>query len=300
MGHTWCTHQLAEPLQCVECPWHQGPCAHDGLSAKLIEDAGFQVAFMSGFGVAAARLGAPDTNLLSYSEVLDQGRCSMHTCTHASMHERYQIPDGISGLSDGVTRRSINEATRAIPIIGDGDTGYGNALNVKRTVRGFAAAGFAGILIEDQVWHAAGDSAHARHAEPPCSDTTSAWQRRSHPRHAGMCGAGKWSRVMRRWRGYARQWTPGRRAPTSSSWHARMRARRTRSRHPPGFVTMACEAAVCGTDFCERYPPDRRRCGGWQHLRTRARTCSSSTRWRARTRCARCAPQAAVPPACQR
>ncbi len=49
--------------------------------------------------------------------------------------------------------RSINEATKAIPIIGDGDTGYGNALNVKRTVRGFAGAGFAGILIEDQASH---------------------------------------------------------------------------------------------------------------------------------------------------
>lgn len=43
------------------------------------------------------------------------------------------------------------EATSHIPIIGDGDTGYGNAMNVKRTVAGYAAAGFAGILIEDQV-----------------------------------------------------------------------------------------------------------------------------------------------------
>ncbi len=49
--------------------------------------------------------------------------------------------------------RNINEATRRIPVIGDGDTGYGNALNVKRTVRGFATAGFAGILIEDQASH---------------------------------------------------------------------------------------------------------------------------------------------------
>ena len=52
----------------------QGPCCHDGLSAKLIEQAGFQMAFMSGFGVSASRVGAPDTNLLSYQEVLDQGR----------------------------------------------------------------------------------------------------------------------------------------------------------------------------------------------------------------------------------
>jgi len=47
--------------------------------------------------------------------------------------------------------RNILEATQALPVIGDGDTGFGNALSVKRTVHGFANAGFAGILIEDQV-----------------------------------------------------------------------------------------------------------------------------------------------------
>ncbi len=45
----------------------------------------------------------------------------------------------------------MHEATTSLPIVGDGDTGYGNAVNVKRTVMGYAAAGFAGILIEDQV-----------------------------------------------------------------------------------------------------------------------------------------------------
>ncbi|KAF8057118.1 Dml [Scenedesmus sp. PABB004] len=98
----------------------KGPCCHDGLSARLIERAGFDFAFMSGFCTAGARLGAPDTGLISYAEMVDQGRY-------------------------------CHEATRSLPIIGDGDTGYGNALNVKRTVRGYAAAGFAGILIEDQV-----------------------------------------------------------------------------------------------------------------------------------------------------
>ncbi|GFH30619.1 uncharacterized protein HaLaN_29505 [Haematococcus lacustris] len=48
--------------------------------------------------------------------------------------------------------RNIHEATSHIPVIGDGDTGYGNALNVQRTVKGYAQAGFAGILIEDQAW----------------------------------------------------------------------------------------------------------------------------------------------------
>lgn len=95
------------------------PCCFDGLSARLIADAGFDVTFMSGFGVSAARLGAPDTGLISYAEMLDQGR---DIC-----------------------------AASSIPVIGDADTGYGNALNVKRTVKGYAQVGFAGIMIEDQV-----------------------------------------------------------------------------------------------------------------------------------------------------
>jgi 2-methylisocitrate lyase-like PEP mutase family enzyme len=95
------------------------PCCFDALSAKLIEQEGFGLTFMSGFSAAAARIGAPDLGLMSYSEVLDQAR---------------NITDAVS-----------------IPVIGDGDTGYGNAMNVKRTVRGFAKAGCAAIMIEDQV-----------------------------------------------------------------------------------------------------------------------------------------------------
>jgi 2-methylisocitrate lyase-like PEP mutase family enzyme len=95
------------------------PCCFDGLSARLVQRAGFPLTFMSGFSVAAARLGAPDTGLISYGEMLDQGR---NVC-----------------------------AAVDIPVIGDGDTGYGNAVNVKRTVRGYAQAGFAAVMIEDQV-----------------------------------------------------------------------------------------------------------------------------------------------------
>lgn len=96
------------------------PCCYDALSARLIERAGFSLSFMSGFAVSAVRLGLPDTGLISYGEMVDQGR-------------------------------SICAAV-SIPIIGDGDTGYGNAVNVKRTVRGYAAAGFAAVMIEDQEW----------------------------------------------------------------------------------------------------------------------------------------------------
>lgn len=95
------------------------PCCFDALSARLIEEAGFALTFMSGFAVSAARAALPDTGLLSYGEILDQGR-------------------------------SITAAVE-IPVIGDADTGYGNAVNVKRTVRGYAAAGFACAMIEDQV-----------------------------------------------------------------------------------------------------------------------------------------------------
>ncbi len=94
------------------------PCCFDALSARLIEQAGFELTFMSGFAVSASRLGMPDTGLISFGEMLDQGR-------------------------------NICAATR-LPVIGDGDTGYGNALNVKRTVTSYAAAGFAGVMIEDQ------------------------------------------------------------------------------------------------------------------------------------------------------
>ncbi len=95
------------------------PCCFDAFSARLIEHAGFPLTFMSGFAVSAARLGLPDTGLISYGEMVEQGR---HICAAVS-----------------------------IPVIGDGDTGYGNALNVKRTVSGYAQAGFAGVMIEDQV-----------------------------------------------------------------------------------------------------------------------------------------------------
>jgi 2-methylisocitrate lyase-like PEP mutase family enzyme len=95
------------------------PCCFDALSARLIEQDGFPLTFMSGFAVSAARLARPDTGLISYGEMLDQGR-------------------------------SILEAV-TIPVIGDGDTGYGNVANVRRTVEGYARAGFAGIMIEDQL-----------------------------------------------------------------------------------------------------------------------------------------------------
>ncbi|CAI8583506.1 unnamed protein product [Vicia faba] len=98
---------------------HQGPACFDALSANLVQSAGFPLCFTSGFSISASRLGLPDTGYLSYGEMIDQGKL-------------------------------ITQAVD-IPVIGDGDNGYGNAMNVKRTVKGFVAAGFAGIILEDQV-----------------------------------------------------------------------------------------------------------------------------------------------------
>lgn len=92
---------------------------YDALSAKLVELAGMPATFMSGFGVAATRLAMPDTGLISYGEMVDQGR---NICNAVS-----------------------------IPVLGDGDTGFGNPMNIARTVQGYHRAGFACVMIEDQV-----------------------------------------------------------------------------------------------------------------------------------------------------
>ncbi len=95
------------------------PGCFDAMSARLIERAGYPGAFMGGFAVSASRIAMPDTGLISYSEMVDQGR---NICSAVDF-----------------------------PVIGDGDTGYGNAVNVQRTVQGYAQAGFACVMIEDQV-----------------------------------------------------------------------------------------------------------------------------------------------------
>ena len=95
------------------------PGCHDAISARLIEEAGFELGFMSGFAVSADRLGMPDAGLISYAELVDQGQNICHAVS--------------------------------IPMIGDGDTGFGSAQNIKRTVQGYEHAGFAAIMLEDQV-----------------------------------------------------------------------------------------------------------------------------------------------------
>jgi 2-methylisocitrate lyase-like PEP mutase family enzyme len=96
------------------------PAVWDGLSAKLTAAAGFKTAFLSGSCVAASRLGGPDLDLLSFAEMFD----------------------------------SFNMVRGAAPdtlVLADADHGYGNAMNVQRTVRAYGRAGAAAILIEDKI-----------------------------------------------------------------------------------------------------------------------------------------------------
>ena len=95
------------------------PGAFDCLSARLIEAANFPAVYVTGFGTAASYLGRPDVGLLGMSEMVD-------------------------------TARRIARAV-AVPVIADADTGYGNPLNVIRTVQAYEDAGVAAIHIEDQV-----------------------------------------------------------------------------------------------------------------------------------------------------
>lgn len=97
------------------------PGAYDGLSARLIAQAGFPAVYMTGFGTAASVLGQPDVGLLTMSEMV--ARAS-----------------------------ALAPVVGDLPLIADADTGYGNPINVRRTIREYERAGVAGLHIEDQVW----------------------------------------------------------------------------------------------------------------------------------------------------
>lgn len=94
-------------------------CTYDGLSSRLAVEAGFPFVMLAGYAVASS-YGLPDTGYIAMQEVCDK----------------------------------IQEATRqvSVPVMADGDTGYGSPMNVRRTVECFARAGAAGVMIEDQTW----------------------------------------------------------------------------------------------------------------------------------------------------
>ena len=95
------------------------PGAYDGVSARLVQAAGFPAVYMTGYGTAASRLGLPDLGFAGLGEMADHAR----------------------NLA----------AVLEVPLIADADTGYGNALSVRRTVQAYEAAGVAALHIEDQV-----------------------------------------------------------------------------------------------------------------------------------------------------
>jgi 2-methylisocitrate lyase-like PEP mutase family enzyme len=97
------------------------PGCGDGMGARLIEEAGFATAFASGSSICAMRLAMPDMDLLTFSEMAD-------------------------------AIESIIAAAPNVLWLADGDTGYGNALAVQKTIRAYARRGAAAVLIEDKVW----------------------------------------------------------------------------------------------------------------------------------------------------
>ena len=96
------------------------PGVFDGFSARLVEKFGFQAAGISGAGLSESHLGWADVGLMGLEENLRASRAIVDCCN--------------------------------LPLLADGDTGYGNAVNVYYAVRGFEKAGVAGVMIEDQVW----------------------------------------------------------------------------------------------------------------------------------------------------
>lgn len=98
----------------------RAPGIYDGISARLVEQVGFQAGYVTGGGAAVSMIGHPDLGLLTMTEMV----------THC-----HQLVGAVN-----------------IPLIADADTGYGNALNVARTVKEYERAGIAGLHIEDQVF----------------------------------------------------------------------------------------------------------------------------------------------------
>jgi 2-methylisocitrate lyase-like PEP mutase family enzyme len=118
------------------------PGIYDGISLRLAEKVGFRSLYMTGYGTVASHLGLPDAGLAGYGEMVDRVRT-------------------FSKLS-------------SVPLICDGDTGYGGLLNVAHTVEGYEDAGAAAIQLEDQARAEARSSLPAlpltcvRHVRPSC------------------------------------------------------------------------------------------------------------------------------------
>ena len=121
------TVALATPAQQLQSLIQQSqdrtillPGVHDALSAKIFQQSGAECMFLSGFGVSASYLGAPDAGILTLNEMED-------------------------------TARRVISSAGGVPVMVDGDTGYGGCSNMRRAIRGLAKGGAAAISTEDQV-----------------------------------------------------------------------------------------------------------------------------------------------------
>ncbi|MBV8353735.1 MAG: isocitrate lyase/PEP mutase family protein, partial [Candidatus Eremiobacteraeota bacterium] len=123
-GEAWATSQQAKNARLralIQAPEILVmPGVYDGFSAHLSEERGFLAGFITGSGLSEARFGRPDVGLMGLFENVDACR----------------------------TLASIT----SLPLIADGDTGYGNAVNVFHATQAFEAAGVSGVMFEDQVW----------------------------------------------------------------------------------------------------------------------------------------------------
>lgn len=116
--HDRATTQLRKLLAQRGCV--VAPGVADAFAARLVKLEGFQAVYMTGFGTSLTRLGMPDVGLLTANEMIDNAS-------------------------------RIVDASE-LPVIADADTGYGNPINTRRTIRDYEKAGVAGVHIEDQAW----------------------------------------------------------------------------------------------------------------------------------------------------
>jgi 2,3-dimethylmalate lyase len=107
--------QLLAGTRCIVAPG-----VADAFAARMVAMEGFEACYMTGFGTSLTRLGMPDIGLLTMSEMIDNAARIADAC--------------------------------AVPLVADADTGYGNAMNVRRTIREYERAGVAGVHLEDQAW----------------------------------------------------------------------------------------------------------------------------------------------------
>jgi 2-methylisocitrate lyase-like PEP mutase family enzyme len=112
---TTCLKSLLAGDRCIVAPG-----VADAFAARMVGMEGCEACYMTGFGTSLTRLGMPDIGLLTMSEMVDNAARVVDAC--------------------------------GVPLVADADTGYGNAMNVRRTIREYERVGVAGVHIEDQAW----------------------------------------------------------------------------------------------------------------------------------------------------